>query len=168
MRRIPGEGDVVIVQGLDQFRKELVRIAKDGGPDGRDLLKEANYKVASFVIQHARIRAGQIGQMQSAAAQSMKPSRSLNRAMIQAGGTVEFFYGAEFGAKSNILRRERKPAGWAGAGRWRGYNQFDPWKKPGGGNGGYFLFPTMRDKTREIVEMYGDELDKVSQAAFPD
>jgi hypothetical protein len=167
VRKIPGEGNVVIVQGLDQFRKELVRIAKDGGPDGRDLLKEANYKVAAFVIDHAKVKAATIGRMQSAAAQSMKPSKSISKAMISAGGTVEFFYGAEFGAKSNILRRERKPAGWAGAGRWRGYNQFDPWKKPGSG-GGYFLYPTMREKSKEIVEMYGDELDKVSQAAFPD
>jgi hypothetical protein len=157
----------VVVKGLDQFRKELVRIAKDGGPDGRDLLKEANYKVAAFVIGHAKVKAASIGRMQSAASQSMKPSRALNKAIISAGGTVEFFYGAEFGAKSNILRRERKPAGWAGSGRWLGYNQFEPWRKPGG-NSGYFLYPTMRDKSKEIVEMYGDELDKVSQAAFPD
>ena len=168
MRKIPGTGDTVIVEGFDQFRKELVRIAKDGGPDGRDLLKEANYKVAMFVIDNAKIRAASIGRLEASAAQSMKASKALNRAQIVGGGTVEYFYGAEFGAKPNILRHARKPAGWAGAGRWRGYNQFDMWKKPGGGNGGYFLFPTMRDKTKEIVEMYGNELDKVAQAAFPD
>jgi len=168
MAQVKMTGDAVAVKGLTEFRKELTRIAKSGGADSRDLLKDANYKVAKFVIDNAKTRAGSLGRLQASAAQSMKPSKTMNMAKITGGGTVDYFYGAEFGAKSNILRRERKPAGWAGAGRWRGYNQFDPWKKPGGGNGGYFLFPTMRDKTNEIVEMYGDELDKVAQAAFPD
>lgn len=160
--------NMVVVKGLDEFRKEIARLAKAGGADGRGLLKEANHKVAAFVVDNAKTKAGTLGRMQSAAAQSMKASRSVSSAIIHAGGTVDFFYGAEFGAKRNVLRPARQAAGWAGPGRWLGYNQFSPWRSSSGGNTGYFLFPTMRDKTKEIIEMYGDELDKVAAAAFPD
>jgi hypothetical protein len=160
--------DGVYVRGLDDFRRELRRVEKQGGPDGRDLLKSANYKVATYVILKARQRAGSVGAIQARAASTMTAGQAQSRATITGGASVPYFYGAEFGAKHGILRRERKPAGWAGAGRWRGYNQFETWKQPGSGRAGYFLFPTMRAESRAIVEMYADELDDVMRDVFPD
>jgi hypothetical protein len=161
-------GDQVIVHGLDDLRRELRRIESKGGPNGLELLKGANYKVATHVIGRAQGRAAGAGRMQARAASTLKAGRAQARATITGGVGVPYFFGAEFGSKSNILRRARQPAGWAGAGRWLGYNQFLPWKQPGGGRAGYFLFPTMRSESAAIVEIYGDELDDIVAAAFPD
>lgn len=158
----------VYVKGLDEFRKELRRIERNGGPDGRDLLKSANWKVATHVITKSKQRATTFGPMQTRAASTMKAGQAQARATITGGSGVDFFYGAEFGAKHDILRRERRPAGWAGVGRWHGYNQFKPWNPPGSGRTGYFLFPTMKAESNAIVEMYGQELDVIIKDVFPD
>lgn len=160
--------DGVYVKGLDDFRRQLRRIEKEGGPDGRDLLKAANYKVATYVISKAKTRATTVGRMQVSAASTMKAGQTQSRATVTGGNGIPYFFGAEFGAKHGILRRERQPAGWAGAGRWHGYNQFKPWNTPGAGKTGYFLFPTMRAESAAIVEMYGDELDTIVRDVFPD
>jgi hypothetical protein len=107
--------------------------------------------------------------LQAKAAQSLKASKTVGRAQVSGGNAqVPFFFGAEFGAKQNILRGERRRAGWAGPGRYIGFRQFLPWKKPGQGNTGYFLFPTLRAETDQIIELYADELDRVTKAAFPE
>lgn len=140
--------DTVKVQGLDQFRRELRKLQQSAGSDGIALLKEANYRIASMVVGKAQSRASSIGPMQSKAAASLKPGRQQARAVVSGGGArVPFFNGAEFGAKQ--------------------YKQFLPWKKPGGGNTGYFLFPTMKAESKNIIEMYGDELEKIAKQAFP-
>lgn len=141
--------ETVRVQGLDKFRSELRKIQQSGGADGIALLKEANYRVASMVVGKAQSRASSIGPMQAKAAASLRPGRQQARAVVSGGSArVPFFYGAEFGALQ--------------------YKQFLPWKKPGNGNTGYFLFPTMKAETQNIINMYGDELDKISKDAFPD
>lgn len=71
------------------------------------------------------------------------------------------------------MRHETVKKGSAGGvavrvtGQIRGWNQFKEWRgnKPGAG---YFLFPTIRDSAAEIVEIYGDELDRITRKAFPD
>lgn len=141
--------DTVRVQNLDKFRSELRKLQQQGGADGIALLKEANYRVASMVVDKAQSRASGIGPMQAKAAASLRPGRQQARAVISGGGArIPFFYGAEFGALQ--------------------YKQFLPWKKPGNGNTGYFLFPTMKAETQNIIEMYGEELDKIAKDAFPD
>ena len=141
--------ETVRVQGLDKFRSELRKIQQSGGADGIALLKEANYRVASMVVGKAQSRASSIGPMQAKAAASLRPGRQQARAVVSGGSArMPFFYGAEFGALQ--------------------YKQFLPWKKPGNGNTGYFLFPTMKAETQNIIKMYGDELDKISKDAFPD
>lgn len=152
----------VNVKGLDQFRRELRKIEQEGGTDGIALLKEANVKVANYVIAKAQARAAGIGRLQAKAAASMRAGRQQARATIIGGrADMPFFFGAEFGAYPNVVRNRNNR-------RYRGFNQFEPWRKPGNGNAGYFLFPTMRDETRTIIEMYGDELDKIASEAFPD
>ena len=159
----------VAVKGLDQFRRELRAVAEGGGSDGEALLKEANARVARFVIDKAVARASGVGLLQLRAAQSMVAGRRSARAVIIAwSGSVPYFFGAEFGAKQNVLRKERAKAGWAAPGRYLGYRQFEVWKKPGGGNTGYFLFPTMRAESANIVETYGNEIDRIMRKVFPD
>ena len=169
MAKVMKSTATVAVKGLDQFRRELRAVAEGGGADGEALLKEANQRVARFVIGKATARASGVGVMQLRAAQSMTAGRRSARAVIIGGsGAVPYFFGAEFGAKRNVLRKERRPAGWAAAGRWRGYNQFETWKKPGSGNTGYFLFPTLRAESAGIVELYGREVDQIMKKVFPD
>lgn len=154
-------GDTVRVAGLDQFRRQLRRIEQEGGPDGIALLKEANHRVASMVIGKAQARAATVGRQQAKAASTLKAGRQQARATISGGTGIRFFFGAEFGSYSNILRDR-------GGRRFLGFNQFLNWKQPGNGNTGYFLFPTMKAESKNIIEMYGDELDRIAKDAFPD
>lgn len=152
----------VNVKGLDQFRRELRKIEQQGGADGISLLKEANVRVANYVIAKAQARAAGIGRMQHKAALSMRAGRQQARATIIGGGSrMPYFFGAEFGAYPNVPRTRNNR-------QFQGFNQFERWKQPGGGRTGYFLFPTMRDETRRIIDMYGDELDQIAKQAFPD
>lgn len=153
--------ETVRVAGLDQFRRQLRRLEQEGGPNGIALLKEANYKVASMVVGKAQARASTIGRQQAKAASTLRPGRQQARATISGGTGIRFFFGAEFGSYGDIQRVR-------GGRRFLGFNQFLEWKRPGNGNTGYFLFPTMRDETRNIIEMYGDELDRIAKDAFPD
>jgi hypothetical protein len=159
----------VAVKGLAELRRELRRLDTEAGPDGSALLKEANWQVARFVTERAQARAGTVGRQQARAAESLRASKTVNRAQVSGGSAkMPFFFGAEFGAKQNILRSERRAAGWAGPGRYLGFRQFKQWRKPGGGNTGYFLFPTLRAETQNIIDFYADELDKVAAKAFPE
>lgn len=161
--------DTVVVKGLRELSRELKRLDQQGGADNRNLLKEANWKVAQHVVGRSQARASGVGRLQARAAGSMKASKTVGRAQVSGGdGQVPFFFGAEFGAKQNILRSERQRAGWAGPGRYQGFNQFLPWRKPGQGNTGYFLFPTLRAESQEIIELYAKELDRVMSRAFPE
>lgn len=154
--------ETINVRGLDQLRRELRKIEQQGGADGIALLKEANYKVASMVANKAKIRGSSVGRLQGKAAQTLRAGRQQARATVSGGtAAVPFFYGAEFGSYSGI-ERQRKGRSFIG------FNQFLPWKRPGGGNAGYFLFPTLRDETKNIIEAYGEELDKITKQAFPD
>ncbi len=149
MARARRSDETVRVAGLDAFRRELRRLESEAGPQGLAMLKEANHKVASMVVTKAQARAASIGPMQSKAASSLRAGRQQARAVVSGGGArTPFFWGAEFGALQ--------------------FKQFLPWKKPGGGNTGYFLFPTMKAETQNIIEMYGEELDKIAKDAFPD
>lgn len=159
----------VAVKGLRELNRELKALDAMGGEGNRQLLKDANWRVAQFVTEKARQRASGVGRQQARAAESLKPSKTVNRAQVTGGNArVPFFFGAEFGAKPNVLRSERQRAGWAGPGRYIGFRQFLPWTKPGSGNVGYFLFPTLKNESSDIIELYADELDKVTAKAFPE
>lgn len=162
MARARRSDETVNVKGLDQFRRELRKIQNQGGADGIALLKEANWRVATMVANKAKGRASGLGRMQARAGSTLRAGRQQARAVIIGGSAaVPFFYGAEFGSYSGFPRNR-------GGRSFLGFNQFEPWKRPGGGNTGYFLFPTMKAETRNIIEMYGDELDKIAKQAFPD
>lgn len=162
MARARRSDETVRVAGLDAFRRELRRLESEAGPQGLAMLKEANHKVASMVVTKAQARAASIGPMQSKAASTLRAGRQQARAVVSGGGSrAPFFGGAEFGSYSNFLRTRNNRS-------FIGFNQFLPWKKPGNGNTGYFLFPTMKAETQNIIEMYAKELDKIAKDAFPD
>lgn len=147
---IRGEGSLQ-VRGLREFRRELRLVREQGGPDGQAALKAVNWKVAEYVRTKAIARAASLpnGRQQLRAARSMKSGRAQNRATLTGGNAqLVWFGGAEFGAKY--------------------WPQFKAWKEPGSGNTGYFLFPTMRAETPKIIDMYGDEFERIAAIAFHD
>lgn len=193
--------DAVQVEGLRQFSKELKKIQDDGGPQGLDLLKDANYRVAEFVVDAARpafmrLNTQTKGQAAKVAA-TIRPARQQIRAVVALGNAkVPWAAGIEFGAYRDKRRLIKNTGGRATVVRdeerlgrvirnveaqrnintgqqvqvtkqIRGWNQFLEWRGNKTG-AGYALFPTVRERIDEIVDLYGDELDKIAEAAFPD
>lgn len=150
--------DTVRVEGLDELRRELRRL-DDAGLSDR--LKDANQKAAEVVVRRARQRAAALGRMQQKAADTLRPARQAARAVVTLGrASVPFALGAEFGAGQDIVTAGRN------RGR-RGLNQFEPWRGRSR-DAGYFLWPGIRDSTAEIVDAYGDEIERITSDAFPD
>lgn len=134
---------VVAVNGLDDLRRELKKLDDAGLTEQ---LKDANKAVADLVVSKAKANAST--RMERRAAGSLRSSRQAARAQVVGGSAkVPFFGGAEFGS----LR----------------YTQFRAWT---GANSqsGYFLYPAIRESSDDIVEMYHDEIEKISSKAFPD
>jgi hypothetical protein len=144
----------VNVEGLDEFRRELKRL------DLTDDLKDVNLAVAGFVVSKAQARA--FSPLERKAAQSLRASRTASRAQVLGGGArAPFFGGAEFGAPSDQAR-----VGPSGR-RYLGHNQFQPWRGSTR-QAGYFLYPAIRANEAQIVEMYGDAIERLAAKAFPD
>lgn len=152
-----GKGGVK-VQGLDELRRELRKL-DDAGLTTE--LKDVNYDVAKSVIGPAQSAAAAIGRMEAAAAATLTAARAAKGARVNFGGArAPFASGAEFGAGRDTQRTRA-------SGTYVGFRQFSPWRGNDGG-AGYFLYPTIRDLTPAIVEMYGDALEKITARAFPD
>lgn len=132
----------VTVEGLDQFRRELRKLDDKTLIDG---LKDANKQVGDIVVDEAKSRAQT--RLQVKAASTLRAGRQQARAVVT-GGTarVPFFFGAEFGALQ--------------------YRQFSPWRGSGE-NAGYFLFPAIRDKREEVLDVYGVAIERLAAEAFP-
>lgn len=165
----------VAIDDLDDFRRDLQRLVREGGPDGLSLLKAANYRVAEHVRTRAVARAAGVGKQSLRAAQSMRSSKSTTRATLTGGSAaVPYFSGAEFGAKLGMRRNIGGRNGPNPGIGWLQFrdNSYGPanrleWNEPGQGKTGYFLFPTMRAETAAIKEMYTRELDDICKIAFP-
>lgn len=156
-----GQGGVR-VKGLDELRRELNKL-DDAGLTKE--LKDVNYDVAKSIIGPAQARAASVGRMEARAAATLKASKAAKAARVNFGGAkAPFAAGAEFGAGQNIRRS-------GGARVLRngilGWNQFNPWRGNDGG-AGYFLYPTIRDRIDDIVEQYGEGIERITAKAFPD
>jgi len=78
----------------------------------------------------------------------LKAGRQAAKSVVSDGGAkVPFFGGAEFGSIQ--------------------FPQF-PAYQGNGADAGYFLYPAIRSMADEIVEMYGEEIEKITRRAFPD
>lgn len=165
-----GQGGVK-VKGLDELRRELKKLDAAAGAgiafgEGGSVpmaaqLGEVNYDVASSIIGPAKAKAASVGRMEARAAATLSASKSTVSARVMFGGAkAPFAGGAEFGAGQNRPRSTAR-------GTVQGWNQFNPWRG-NGGDAGYFLYPTIRERTPDIVEMYGDAIEKITAQAFPD
>lgn len=150
--------DSIKVAGLDELRRELRRLDTPGLVDE---LKTVNYDVAEQVVGWAQANAARWGPMDQRAAATLSAARAQKAARVRLGGArAPFAQGAEFGAGHNKPRPTAR-------GTVRGWNQFRSWRG-NGADAGYWLYPAIRDHTDEIVERYGDGLERITAKAFPD
>ncbi len=154
---MPSEG--IEIEGLRQFARELKAIS----PDLDAELKALNFQVASKVKDDAVARAAGQGPMVRRAAQSLRAAKQAARAAVFLGNnSTPFAFGAEFGSAQN------RPRSLPNEGTTRlGWNQFRPWSGSGS-TAGYFLYPAIRQDMPEIVDMYGDAVEKIAKQAFPE
>ena len=172
--------DTVRVKGLDELRRELRKL-DDKGLTAE--LKQANFDAAKLVVEGAQGKAS--NKMERSAASTLTASRAAARAAVNFGGPrAPYAMGAEFGAARNVLRKipprqvkgktTRDSSGRFVAGEIKsvgsmtmlGWNQFKA-HRGSGANAGYFLWPAVRDKTPQIVETYGDAVERIASKAFP-
>lgn len=139
-------GSFVHIEGLAEFRDGL----RHYGRKYPLALTAANRKVAKEVGTAARSKAQSLGSVaaKTAPAVGWKASGTLASVTLD-GVKAPYAFGAEFGALQ--------------------YPQFKPWK----GNGpeaGYFLYPTIREKSEGgfIKDTYLDLMvDELAKRAFP-
>ncbi|BEP14815.1 hypothetical protein acdb102_31260 [Acidothermaceae bacterium B102] len=137
------------VQNLSKFRSAL----KQAGPGLVEQVKATNYQVASSVAQSARTLASSQGGVAARTAPSIRGIKSSASSQVRIGGAnYPFALGAEFGS----LRYKQFKS-------WRG-NQWAAW---GASGVGYFLHPTIRAQRDQIMQTYGDNVEKIMTAAFP-
>jgi hypothetical protein len=148
-RRLRAEG-AVRIRGLAELQRDLRR-ASDKLPGE---LADANQEVARYVVVRATMRARRLGPMEARAATTLAAARMQRVGAVRFGGAkVPFAMGAEFGAAQNVLRNTAR-------GGVRGWNQFRPWRGSSSG-AGYFLYPTIREDRRQIVDLYEKVLDRL-------
>jgi hypothetical protein len=188
--------ETVRVQGLDELRRELRKLDDDGLIDGlKDANYDvAQMVVARAKIRAAALG----GMEHKAAETLKAGRNQRRAEVSLGGTKAPFAGGAEFGAYHDVLRlrkagtarayivRDDSARGVAKArkrieaqsnintgqrtqvvGMVRGWNQFRKWRGNRSG-AGYFLFPAMRQLGPQIVETYGDAIDKLTAKAFPD
>lgn len=155
---MPGvAGGGIEIRGLVDFQRALRQL-------NADLPKELgtlNKTVADFVIDRAQGRAASLGPLWVRAARSLSAARKQRAAVVRMGGLRHpEALGAEFGAIRNIPRLTN-------SGRSvRGWNQFREWRGSDT-DAGYFLYPTIREDTPQILDMYADLIERLAKKAFP-
>ncbi len=154
MARVSVAGSNIRINGLVDLQRELRKI-NEKLPKA---LGDVNKDVADYVVHRAQGRAST--PLEHRAADTLKAARQQRVALVRMGGAKNpEALGAEFGAIRNIPRN-------TGRGIVRGWNQFREWR----GNdesAGYFLFPTIRDDTPQIIDRYAELIDRLCKKAFP-
>lgn len=135
------------VEGLKQFRRDLAEIDKG-------FVKELGqeYKQIGQMIQSgAAARASSLGGVAAKAADAVKATARTSDVSIKlsAGTRTPFAFGAEFGGGAKPTTR-----------------QFQPWKG-NGADAGDFLYPTIAEKSQQIVTEFEQVVGRVTARAFP-
>lgn len=135
--------DVTIeVEGLKQLRKDLAAVNKALPKELGQLYKS----IGTMVIQDAQNRAFGLGGVANKAASALSASARSTAVVISLNGQkYPYALGAEFGGSQP---------------------QFKPWR----GNGpdaGYFLYPTIRADSQEILDAFDAAAAKAYKLAFP-
>jgi hypothetical protein len=155
MARVSVAGSNIRINGLVDLQRELRKI----NTELPKKLGDVNKEVADYVVRRSKGRAST--PLEHRAAGTLKAARQQRVALVRLGGAKNpEALGAEFGAMQNQERR-------TGRGSVLGWNQFLAWRGSGTG-AGYFLFPTIRQDTPQIIDKYAELIDKMCKAAFPD
>jgi hypothetical protein len=140
-------GEIVTVEGLDEFRKALKQL----GPEWTKELGKANKEAGEIVAKGAVAKADSLGGVARHVAPSIKSSAQARQAVVSMGGaSFPMALGAEFGAKR--------------------YPQFGPFRGnqwEGDGGPGYVLDPTVKEKAAEFESVYLASIDRLAKRAFP-
>ncbi len=152
---------VFYVEGVRDLQRALRNMPKELSQE----LRKASQQIATKVAAEARGNAGT--RLQRAAAQSIKAKRDRVPTVVAGGGAraavsrprgkastkptrAQLFFGAEFGADHNVMRR--RPGS---SGTYLGFNQFPT--PPG--TTGRFFYPAVRQ--RRWVNLWLDAVDDV-------
>lgn len=155
---ITSQKNGIAVKGLAELRQALLGI----DDSLVDVVRVANKKAADLVVERTQPAADAVSRMASAAARTLRSGRQGEVATVRLGNNKRpFALGAEFGAYPNQPRRTR-------SGRIiTGWNQFESWRGAKK-TAGYFLWPTIRKNSDEILRTYREQLDKTLRIYFPD
>lgn len=141
------------VTGLKETLDGLGRLERmDVARDLRDVFSH----VAAEAVGEARGRAHT--RMQRRAAQTLSNASTATYGAVRFGGGFPGAFGSEFGAGRNTRRVVNH------FGYYTGWNQFDYWKGSGAG-AGYFVWPALRDVTRDSRPMVADEVARIFEKA---
>lgn len=135
--------------------RELARELRDADPKYAKRLQVANKSIAETIASRARTRYEHLHKSQSGdGASSIRALATAQRAQVAFGSAkVLYLAGQEFGS-------------YGGPGK----EQFPAYVPSASGRGGrgYFFFPTLREETDDLPELYLKELDEVLRPIFPD
>jgi hypothetical protein len=146
----------VRVRGLDDFRRELKKVDKALGKE----LRQVHLKVARLVADRAQRAA------------PGRTAKAISAAATQKVAAVRITpkRGDELGVFMGMKRR----SGWYAKGRYRASTgrQFRPWVganwDPGDGGGPYYIAPAINRSIDDVIDLYGDEIEKLAAKAFPE
>lgn len=147
----------VNVRGLDEFRRELKRIDKTFGKE----LRQVHLKVAKLVTARAQSAAP------ARVSKSVRPKATQKAAAIRVTANPPYALGVFWGM--------RRRSGWYAARRYRGSSgrQFEPWvgnQWDPGEQGGkpYYIGDAINRSVNDVIELFGDEIERLAGRAFPD
>jgi len=146
----------VTIIGLREFHGELRRMSRELGRE----MRQAHLKVAALVAGRAK------GAAPAGLSGAITPRATQKAAFIGVRAKPAYALGVFMGARGRF--------GWYSNPRYRGSSarQFEPWVgnqwDPGDAGGApYFIGPAINRSVDDIVELYGDEVDRLAHRAFP-
>lgn len=144
------------IEGMKELRAALKKV----DDSATDIIAVANKKAATFVVTEATYKAKGMGRQASKASGQLSASGTAKAGTVKLANSkaVPYAIGAEFGANHNVPRpMRRKGKGYA----MRGWNGL-----PVRAKSGRFLWPTIRAKRDEIVDVYATEVDRLLKRTF--
>lgn len=139
-------GYTLATDGLQEALAGLERVAK---LDAQRDLRTQFQTIAEQVIAQAKSLARSGGQVKAAG--TLKQASTSAAAALRFGGGFEGAFGFEFGADRN-QRRVVNHFGY-----YTGWNQFPMWRGSGA-TAGYFLWPAIRDVSKENTEALAESV----------
>jgi hypothetical protein len=150
------------IQGLRDFQRELRQL----GPEFANALRKINKKVADVVAKAAADAAGaRVGSAikgkgsNSSAKVAVAPNKRAPDALVRTWGTKRrtgWYAAPKYAASSGRQHPE-----WVG-------NRWSPGDGGSFGSKPYFIGDAIDQTIDEVEDIYLDEIDKVTRAAFPD